>query len=69
MELPVAPFERIMKSVGAKRVSLGAMKELAMEIEEIAKEISSEAVKYAEHAGRKTVMAEDIKLACRNWRK
>jgi histone H3/H4 len=69
MELPIAPFERIIKSAGGKRVSLGAMKELAMETEEISKLISAEAARYAEHAGRKTVMADDIKLACRNWKK
>ena len=61
--LPLAPFERILKDAGAKRVSKTAMKEFAIVIEEIADDIARDAVKFAKHAGRKTVVGDDIRLA------
>lgn len=61
--LPLAPFERILKDSGAKRVSKTAMKEFAVVTEELADEIARNAVKFAKHAGRKTVVGEDIRLA------
>jgi len=61
--LPLAPFERILKDAGAKRVSKTAMKEFAVVAEEIADSIALDAVRFTKHAGRKTVIAEDIRLA------
>ncbi|MCK4335356.1 MAG: histone family protein [Candidatus Aenigmarchaeota archaeon] len=63
--LPLAPFERILKDAGAKRVSKTAMKEFATMTEEIADDLARDAVKFAKHAGRKTVTGEDIRLAKR----
>lgn len=63
--LPLAPFERILKDSGAKRVSKSAMKEFAMVVEEVADKIAIDATKLAKHAGRKTVTAEDVRLANR----
>jgi len=63
--LPLAPFERILKDAGAKRVSKSAMKEFAIVIEGMADAIATDAIKYAKHAGRKTVTGEDIRLVRR----
>jgi histone H3/H4 len=63
--LPLAPFERILKDAGAKRVSKTAMKEFALMVEEIADKIAIDATKLAKHAGRKTVTGDDIRLANR----
>jgi histone H3/H4 len=60
--LPLAPFERILKDAGAKRVSKSAMKEFAIVIERLADEIALDSVKFAKHAGRKTVTSDDIRL-------
>ena len=65
MEFPVLPFERIIKKAGAKRVSHDAAEELAILMEEKIFEIAKEAAAFAKHAGRKTVIVEDIRVARR----
>jgi DNA-binding protein len=65
MELPVAPIGRIIKNAGAERVSDDARAALAKVLEEKGEEISSQAVKLAKHAGRKTIKASDIEMAVR----
>ena len=61
--IPLAAMEQLMKIGGADRVSDSAKSALKEVLEEYAIKISKDAAKYAEHAGRKTVKAEDIKLA------
>ena len=63
MPLPTASIDKLIRKAGAYRVSQGAAEELASYLEEIAIEVGREAITLAEHAGRKTVKAEDIKLA------
>ena len=58
-EIPKAPIARIIKESGAERVSEDAKAELAAYLEEVARDV-------AKIAKRKTVKAEDIKLAIKN---
>jgi histone H3/H4 len=57
------PLRRLMKTSGAGVVADNAIDTLADQLEKKAREITDVAIKIAEHAGRKTVTAEDIKLA------
>ncbi len=62
--LPLAAMEKLLKQSDANiRVSDGAKSALKDVLEDLAEKISKDAVKLAQHAGRKTVKAEDIKLA------
>jgi len=61
--IPAAPMADILKQAGAERVSDSAARELADVLMEIATGISKDAVKFAAHAGRKTIKKEDIELA------
>lgn len=63
--LPLAPFERILKKAGAKRVSQEAMEEMAKVVEEDIFKIATEAAALAKHSGRKTITDEDVRLARR----
>ena len=67
-KLPIAPFEKILKENGAKRVAFSAGEALAEITGEIAAEISKNASIMAEHAGRKTVVRRDVELARKNLR-
>ena len=62
-ELPTATLDRVIRKAGAQRVSESAAEELAEILEDKGMEIAKEAIELTEHAGRKTVRAEDIRLA------
>jgi DNA-binding protein len=63
--LPLAAMEKLLKQSGAERVSDKAKIALKDVLEDIAEEVAQNAVKLAQHAGRKTVKSEDIKLAAK----
>ena len=58
-----APMAEILKNAGAERVSDDAARAMAHYMHDVAAEIAKDAVKFAKHAGRKTVKKEDIDLA------
>ena len=68
-ELGLSAMYRILKKSGAQRVSDESADELRRVIEEIAEAIAKNAVDMSSHAGRKTVKAEDIKLASKQFNK
>ncbi len=68
-ELGLSPMYRILKKSGAERVSDESANELRRVIEEIAESIAKNAVDMSTHAGRKTIKAEDIKLASKQFNK
>ncbi|MCX8202663.1 MAG: NFYB/HAP3 family transcription factor subunit [Candidatus Micrarchaeota archaeon] len=61
--LSVASVERIIRAAGGSRVSREAAEALAVILEQKGMEIASKAAKLARHAGRKTITADDIRLA------
>ncbi len=61
--IPLAAMEKLLKKAGAPRVSDKAKLALKEALEEYALVLSEKAVKFASHAGRKTIKSEDIKLA------
>lgn len=63
--LPLAAMEKILKKCGAERVSDKAKAALKDIVEDKAELIAQTAIRLAQHAGRKTVKAGDIKLAAK----
>lgn len=61
--LSVASVERLIRSAGGSRVSKEAAEALAVILEQKGVQIASKAAKLARHAGRKTITADDIRLA------
>jgi histone H3/H4 len=61
--LPLAAMEKLLKNAGAERVSESGKAALKDMLEEKGDEIAAQAVKLAQHAGRKTIKARDVKLA------
>ena len=64
--IPLAAMEKILKECGADRVSDSAKNALKDILEEKAEEIAQKAIKFAQHAKRKTIQSGDIKLAAKN---
>jgi len=64
-EIPLAPFERIFKKAGAERSSEEALKAMREAVEDYAEALAEASIALAKHARRKTVKAEDVKLAAK----
>ena len=67
MVLALAAMEKILKAAGAKRVSEDAKEALREVLEAASRKIGTRATEIAEHAGRTTIKAEDIRLAARDF--
>lgn len=68
-ELGLSAMYRILKKAGATRVSDESADELRRILEEIATSIAKNAVDLSSHAGRKTIKADDVKLASKSFTK
>lgn len=68
-ELGLSPMYRILKKSGAGRISDESANELRRITEDLAESIAKGAVELATHAGRKTIKAEDVKLASKMFGK
>ena len=68
-EFGLSAMYRILKKAGAKRVSDESADELRRILEEIGVTIAKGAVEMSNHAKRKTVKAEDVKLASKQLTK
>jgi histone H3/H4 len=66
-DIQLAPMHRIIKKGGAERVSDSAAKELRIVLEEVGLKISRDALDFTRHARRKTVRAEDVRLAANKF--
>ncbi len=61
--LSLNAMEKVLRDIGASRISEGARGALAEVVEQRALTIAKVAKKYAQHAGRKTVTERDIEMA------
>ena len=64
-DLPIAAVVRIAKKNGAERVGSDAAEALVVKAEKYIAQLTKEANKLAEHAGRKTIKKEDVDLAAK----
>jgi len=62
-EVSTAAIHRLIEKAGAERVGDDAIEELRKVLEDLAVRIGKEGLELAVHAGRKTIKAEDIRLA------
>ena len=64
-ELPNAAVERLIRKAGAARVSTSATEAMIEILEDVAADVAAQASKLARHAGRKTVTAQDVRMAAK----
>ena len=66
-ELSTAAIHRLIEKAGAARVGDDAVEELRSILEDLAVKIGRESWELSTHAGRKTVKAEDIRIAAKKF--
>ena len=64
--LSLSAMEKLMKTAGGYRVSEESKEALRDVLEEIGDRISRDAIELSRHANRRTIKADDIKLASKN---
>ncbi len=64
--LPLAAMEKLLKKCGAARISEDAKDAMKETLELYGQKIGEQAVRLAEHAGRKTIKGSDVKVASRS---
>ena len=70
LEIPSPVYlSTILKKAGAERVSDESANELRRILEEIGGSIAKSTVEMSVHAGRKTIKAEDVRLAAKQFAK
>lgn len=62
-EMPLAPFERILRQESGFRVSETAAEKLRELVEGLAREIAKVSADMCRHAKRRTIKAEDVEVA------
>lgn len=62
-KIPLASMERVMRDVGADRVSDDSKEALREVLEEQGKLLTKKAFQLSKHAERRTILKEDVKLA------
>ncbi len=61
--ISLSAMEKILKGAGASRVSDEAKAELRKVLEELGEKIGKEADELSRHAGRRTIKADDVRMA------
>ncbi len=67
--IPLAPLDRLIRKAKAERVSEKAATAMGEILEELGLEIAGMAKELAEHAHRKTINGDDIRLAYKQWKR
>ena len=62
-ELPLAPVERVMRSAGAERISIDAVKKAADLAEQQIMKLTERALQIARKDGRVTLNSKDLVIA------
>ena len=62
MNLPTLTMEKLLKKAGIKRISDTAKEELSKNLNAEIEKITKNAIEYSNHAKRKTIKKEDMKL-------
>ncbi len=67
-EFGTTAMYRILKNAGATRISDESVEEFRRTMQEIADALAKDAVEMANHAKRRTIQGQDIKMAMRHYR-
>ena len=62
-DLPKAPINRMFKELGGDRLASDARNLILEDMEDYAKGLMRDSLNISRHAGRKTVLVGDVKLA------